>query len=552
VAENKNKRSDKTGKQIKCYNCKKIGHYKNQCPELKERQANAFSAAFLKGKFSTEDWYVDSGASAHMTPNQEKLQRVRQVHEMKEIIVANQMSMPVKCAGDTQITTRVKNSQFDITVRNILCIPNLTTNLLSVSQLVANGNTVSFKKNICHIHNQQKVLIGVAELENGVYKLNTVKSEKVLAATVVQATDAKTWHRRLGHINSNDLERMKGGAVEGVFYNEKADIQKSNCQVCCEGKQTRLPFPSGNHRSKKLLEVVHSDLCGPMETKSIGQAKYFLLFVDDASRMSFVYFLKEKNQALQRFKEFRGMVENQTESKIKTLRTDNGGEFCSQQMESYLKAAGITHQKTNPYTPEQNGLCERFNRTIVERAKCLLFEAELDKFFWAEAVNTAVYLKNRSPASGLGQMTPFERWSGRKPDVSHVRVFGSPAMVHIPKNKRQKWDKKATKYIFVGYPENVKGYRFYNPKTRQVTTSRDVIIMEKNEINSDKSQIEVKENDKVPEVQQVEDEDSTEEDNTVPDPDDPTYVCDTSSPYSTKDDANHTLSEEEIPATGTV
>jgi hypothetical protein len=230
------------------------------------------------------------------------------------------------------------------------------------------------------------------------------------------------------------------------------------------------------------------------------------------------------------------------------LRTDNGGEFCSQQMESYLKAAGITHQKSNPYTPEQNGLCERFNRTIVERAKCLLFEAELDKSFWAEAVNTAVYLKNRSPASGLGQMTPFERWTGRKPDVSHVRVFGSPAMAHIPKNKRQKWNKKGTKYIFVGYPENVKGYRLYNPKTRQVTTSRDVIIMEKNEINSDKSQIEVKENDKVPEVQEVEDEDSTEEDNTVPDPDDPTYVCDTSSSYSTKDDANHTLSEEEIPA----
>jgi hypothetical protein len=125
-----------------------------------------------------------------------------------------------------------------------------------------------------------------------VYKLNTVKSEKVLAPTGVQATDAKTWHGRLGHIKSNDLERMKEGAV-GVFYNEKADIQKSNCQVCCEGKQTRLPFPSANHRSKKLLEVVHSDLCGPMETKSIGQAKYFLLFVDDASRMSFVYLLLE-------------------------------------------------------------------------------------------------------------------------------------------------------------------------------------------------------------------------------------------------------------------
>ncbi|GBP61401.1 Retrovirus-related Pol polyprotein from transposon TNT 1-94 [Eumeta japonica] len=290
-----------------------------------------------------------------------------------------------------------------------------------------------------------------------VYKLNTLKSEKVLAAAVKSA-EVVQWHR-LGHVNSNDLQKMKNGAVEGVSYDTKADIQKSNCEVCCEGKQARLPFKLAPHRRNKVLDLVHSDLCGPMEVRSVGQARYFLLFVDDASRMAFVYFLKEKNQVLQHFKEFHSMVRNQKGTKIKTLRTDNGGEFCSDMMEKYLKESGIIHQKTNPYTPEQNGLCERFNRTIVERARCLLFDAKMEKELWAEAVNTAVYLKNRSPAPGLGQITPIEMWTGCKPDLGHIRVFGSPAMMHVPKAKRLKWDKKAVKYILVGYSENIKGYR---------------------------------------------------------------------------------------------
>lgn len=328
--------SEKSVKTIRCYKCKQLGHYRNQCTETKQKQVNAFSAAFLNAKFSTEDWYVDSGASAHMTANKEKLLRVREVCDVKEIVVANQMSVPVLCAGETQITTKVNNFQFDITVRDILYIPNLATNLLSVSQLIANGNKVTFKNNVCHIHNQQNELIGVADLQNGVYKLNIVKSDKVLAAAV-QTTDANQWHRRLGHINSNDLQKMKDGAVEGVSYDDKADIRKSNCEVCCEGKQSRLPFPHKGHRSEKLLELIHSDLCGPMETRSIGQARYFLLFVDDASRMTFVYFIKEKNQVLQCFKEFQKLVENQVGARIKMLRSDNGGEFCSNEMESFFK-----------------------------------------------------------------------------------------------------------------------------------------------------------------------------------------------------------------------
>lgn len=147
-------------------------------------------------------------------------------------------------------------------------------------------------------------------------------------------------------------------------------------------------------------------------------------------------------------------------------------------MEEYLKSFGIVHQKTNPYTPEQNGMSERNNRTIVEKARCLLFDAKLGKRFWAEAVSTAVYLKNRSIASGLKDKTPYEMWHEKKPILSHIRIFGSPVMVHIPKEKRTKWDKKARHHILIGYSEHAKGYRVYDPVKNQVTTSRDVVVME--------------------------------------------------------------------------
>ncbi|KAG7306736.1 hypothetical protein JYU34_008164 [Plutella xylostella] len=273
------------------------------------------------------------------------------------------------------------------------------------------------------------------------------------------------------------MNKMKQGLVSGMNYPDKFVTSKTSCQVCCEGKQSRLPFPTGT-RATEMLQIVHSDICGPMECKSIGGARYFLLFVDDYTRMTFIYFLKCKSETLTCFKEFKSMVENYQNKRIKILRTDNGCEYCSNEFRDFLKHEGIIHQKTNPYTPEQNGLSERNNRTIVERARCLLFEAELDKKFWAEAANTAVYLKNRSIASGI-EKTPYEMWFSRKPDLQHLRVFGSTVMVHIPKEKRTKWDKKSMRHILVGYCENVKGYRIYNPVNNQVSTSRDVVIQEK-------------------------------------------------------------------------
>ncbi|KAG6438793.1 hypothetical protein O3G_MSEX000229 [Manduca sexta] len=397
----------------------------------------------------------------------------------KQIIVANKSIVDVICSGDLQITTAVGNKQYEISVNNVLCVPVLTTNLLSVSRIILSGNRVVFNKQGCFIYNSKNICIGEAKLENEVYRLNTVKSQQLLAATVT--TSSTIWHRRLGHINANDLNKMKNGLVEGMSFQDKMDRpDKSNCTVCCEGKQARLPFPLSASKSQEVLELIHTDLCGPMENKSLGHNTYFLIFVDDYSRMCFVYFLQSKHQTFKCFREFQQLVENQQSKKIKALRSDNGGEFCSSEMESHLKGCGIVHQKSIAYTPEQNGLSERYNRSIIEKARCLLFDAQLDKSFWAEAVNTAVYLKNRLPASALGcNTTPYEKWTGKKPDLSHLRIFGSSAMVHIPKQKRKKWDKKATQMLLVGYSENTKGYRLYDPDSQEIVIARDVIIMEK-------------------------------------------------------------------------
>lgn len=471
VRNDEGRNKDKT--RIICFKCKQPGHFMSKCPtSLKNEEKYAFSASFLKGNFSKEEFYLDSGASRHMCTEESRLFN-KTTSNIAQVTVANHQKLKVKCLGDMDIVCSVNGVDNKITVHDMLCVPSLTTNLLSVSELISKGNRVSFEKDGCSVYTRNNKLVATASLVSGVYKLN-IKTEKCM---LMSCDNTELWHRRLAHINSQDLNKMRH-CVDGLELKGVASIDKSNCVVCCEGKQARLPFPNTGTRSNQLLEVIHGDVCGPMDTISIGGSKYFLLLVDDFSRMSFVYFLRAKSDVFDCFRQFKAMVEKQQGRSIKKFRSDQGGEFCGAKFKSFLEAGGIIHQMTNAYTPEQNGLSERHNRTLVEKARCLLFDASLHKRFWAEAVNTANYLRNRCVASGLNGKTPFELWNGKKPDISNVRVFGSTVMAHIPKEKRHKFDRKATKHILVGFSENVKGYRIYNPNTDDVTTSRDVIIHE--------------------------------------------------------------------------
>ena len=172
------------------------------------------------------------------------------------------------------------------------------------------------------------------------------------------------------------------------------------------------------------------------------------------------------------------MVTNLTGLKIQTLRSDNGGEYTSNEFAKFCASKGIVHQFTNPYTPEQNGVSERLNRTLIESGKSMLFHAGLPLSFWAEAVNTATYLHNRSPVSSLPDKTPYECWYRRKPDVSNLKVFGSICFVHTPDSFRQKLDPKSEKGILVGYPLDTKGYKIYNIESKKFIRSKDVLFHE--------------------------------------------------------------------------
>lgn len=466
---------------VQCFRCKKHGHYMNKCPnkhsdskfsKSSEKVPNAFSAVFMNGNFNDSDWYVDSGASLHLTARKDWLENICFETLPTEIMVANKSTMPIVCSGDVKLTSVVNTGKrHEIIVKNVRYVPKVTTNLLSVNQLIRNGNNVTFDQDSCKIFNKNGELLAEADCVDSVYRL---KIQKRSLTTLVDSSVANL-------AVSGDIlhRRFHEGAVSGLKCNGK--IAKSEvCQVCCEGKQARLSFKKSNNRAESCLEVIHADLCGPMEMFSIGSSRYFLLFEDDYSRMSFIYLLKSKDQALEFFKEFKEYVQNHTGKKIKVLRTDGGGEFCSNAFEKFLRQSGIVHQKTNAHCPEQNGMLERLNRTVVEKVRCLLYDANLGKEFWAEAVYTAVYLRNRSVVKGLNNKTPYEMWTHKRPDVSHIRIFGSEAMVHIPKVNRRKLDKKSTKMILVGFSDNIKGYRLYDKEKKKVITSRDVCIIEKN------------------------------------------------------------------------
>lgn len=210
----------------------------------------------------------------------------------------------------------------------------------------------------------------------------------------------------------------------------------------------------------------------------VGGNRYFITFIDDFSRMCWIYLLRNKSDALHVLKKFKLLVETQSGHKLKTLRSDRGGEFTSQEFQLFCASQGMERQLTVSYSPQQNGVAERRNRTIGEMARSMMFEKEIPLKFWGEAVNTAIYLQNRCPTSAVEEKTPFEVFSGRKPGIKHLRIFGCICYSHVPAALRQKFDSKAEKGVFMGYGSCEKGYRVYILESKKVVLSRSVVFAE--------------------------------------------------------------------------
>ena len=252
------------------------------------------------------------------------------------------------------------------------------------------------------------------------------------------------WHLRLGHLNFTSLKMLASKKmVKGMPHIDHPD---EVCESCVLSKHHRSSFAKEvNWKAKRPLELVHTDVCGPITPMSTGQNRYFLTFIDDFSRKTWIYFLKRKSEVFNCFKDFKAIVEKQSGYMIRTVRSDQGGEYTANDFEAYCTQQGIRHQTTPAYTPQLNGVAERKNRTILDMARSLLKAKKLPKQYWAEAVSCAVYLLNRCPTRSLQAVTPEEAWSGHKPSVTHLRVFGCVAYAKIPDARRTKLDDKSEK-----------------------------------------------------------------------------------------------------------
>ncbi|KAL0376010.1 UNVERIFIED_CONTAM: Retrovirus-related Pol polyprotein from transposon TNT 1-94 [Sesamum calycinum] len=374
-------------------------------------------------------------------------------------------------------------------INDVMYIPNLRTNLFSVGQMMEKGYTLHFGGDSCTIYDNKDKTLKIAEVRMKEHRCFPIHLQ-YMGRTAMKAQEDQSWlwHRRLGHFNFQGLKILH----QKKMMTDLPQIQavEGACEACLQGKQHKKPFPSGTSwRAKAVLELIHTDVCGPMRTPSHEQNRYFILFIDDYSRMTWVYFMREKSEVFKVFKKFKNLVEKQSGRSIKVLRSDRGKEYNSE-FDKFCEEEGIEHQTTVSYNPQQNGVSERKNRTVMEMARSMLQEKHLPKAFWAEAVYTAVYLLNRCPTKAVQNMTPIEAWSGKKPSAKHLRVFGSICYVHIPTEKRHKLEEKTEKGIFLGYSTQSKGYRIYNLKTKKLIISRDVEFDEDAMWNWDEEKVE--------------------------------------------------------------
>jgi hypothetical protein len=254
---------------------------------------------------------------------------------------------------------------------------------------------------------------------------------------------------------------------------------EEKCVSCLAGKQHRDSIPKqANWRASAKLELVHTDICGPINPQSNGGNRYFITFTDDLTRKTWIYLMKEKSSALDLFKKFKVLVENESGCVIQCLRTDRGGEFTSNDFNMFCSDHGIKRQLTAAYTPQQNGVAERKNRTLMDMVRSMIAGRNVPKVFWPEAVKWATHVMNRSPTLSVKDITPEEAWSGEKPAVHYFRIFGCLAFVHVPDSQRIKMDNKSIKCVHLGVSDESKAYKLYDPIKKRILISRDVVFEE--------------------------------------------------------------------------
>jgi hypothetical protein len=358
-------------------------------------------------------------------------------------------------------------------LKEVRHVPDLRKNLISTWQLASEGCISIFTDKVW------KVTKGSLVIEKG-EKVGTLylctgntNSSISLAYTGVDTT---LWNHRLGNMSEKGMQIIH----KINLFPDLKQIDLDFCEYCVYGKHKRVIFLKVRKEKKsERLELVHTDVWGPSQVSSLGGSCYYVTFIDDSTRKTWVYCIRQKIDVFDTFKKWKAWVENETGKRLKCLRSDSGGEYCSKEFDDYCSYHGIPREKTVPGTPQENGVSERMNRTIMELARSMRLHVGFPLQFLEDVVDSVVYLINRGPSSSLDGIIPEYAWKGRKVNYSFLKTFGCESFVHIDEENRTKLEEKSKKCTLIGYGVNYFGYRLWDYENNKIIRSRDVIFNEK-------------------------------------------------------------------------
>ncbi|KRZ24439.1 Retrovirus-related Pol polyprotein from transposon TNT 1-94 [Trichinella pseudospiralis] len=414
-------------------------------------------------------WLADSGASQHMTRNKGYLSDFVTFPKPVNVKVGNGDVIPAYGRGTVNFKVFIKGKWILNRMEDVWYLPKLGLNLFATDKgfnFTANAAGCTIRKNGC------VKLPGVRNL-NGVYELHMrvcIPEKPAYVHVSTANASLQLWHERLCHQNKRHVQQVLNN------HSIKVHAQEQFCTGCVLGKHHRESFQSRKYRPRAPGKLIHADLCALMHVTSLGGSKYFLVFKDDFSRYRRVFFLKRKNDVTQCLETF--LNESRTAGNtVECILRDGELEFNNADVKDILQRRGVAMRTAMPYTPEQNGVAERENRMLVETGRSMLHSKDLLLYLWAEAVNTGCHVLNRTGPTTVKGKSPMELWLKRDPvSIDHFHVFGTECFVHVPKQRRRKWEKKSVAGRLMGYCDEKDGYRIRLPDINQIVTSRDVLF----------------------------------------------------------------------------
>lgn len=410
---------------------------------------------------------VDAGATSHIVTDIARFKSFDSTFQPDTHSI--ELADGTKCSGIAQRRGTALISLLDsdgreqtAQLRDALYMPSYPHDIFSVARATNAGATVTFKRGDSHMIAKKGTRFDFHESGHLFYLPTVVKNDDKCSV----CHDMQTWHEILGHCNYEDVEKLRD-VVKGMEIKGSAVRPAQLCETCTKGKFTQTRSREADRKATEPLQLVHTDLAGPMRTPSLEGHKYAQSFTDDYSGAMTVYFLKSKSEAVQATERY--LADSAPYGKVKCIRSDNGTEFTSKDFKALLTKSGIKHETSAPYSPHQNGTAERGWRTLFEMGRCMLLDSKLPDTLWNHAVQTAAHVRNRC-YSKRTQKTPYEMLTDKKPDMSKLQKFGSLCFAYT--QEKGKLDPRCKEGLFVGYDKNSPAYLVYFPDTEKVQRHR--------------------------------------------------------------------------------